>query len=807
MAYNLNLSSVRSQKARLSLLLNAPLAAFLLMVIGALNLGLGAYLYWQGSAMNGIFLGLAIAAFVVWQWRRGDLQKLDTITPKVGEGINVDNLLDIDALGRLKSTNASAHDIWLTIKNTHASVFFQNRYQLHPDIFEQLLPTEGSGTDVWELAEQLRRQYQANSYSIAIVIVALLKSIPKIDQKLLQMQMELKEVETGLHWYEDLMEKIVLAKQQRFFGGFARDWAYGYTPLLRHLGHNISEEVQYTGFFRDTTMHHELVHKAVQAFVSGNNAVALIGDVGVGKTTCVYTLAEYLLTDKAVDNKLRYNQVVTLSATSLLSQARGEGSLESLVAKILNEAHRAKNIILFFDDAHVFFSQGTGTVDLTNVLRPVIEAGTVRLIFSFTPKEWQSLSATRTGLLPRIQPLTVQPADEAATLHVLQDQVLELEHGSKIAFTYQALREAYRLASRYVTDLAMPGAALQILEQATTHVSEGLVTAEDIKRTVESSSGVKLQTARADESEKLLHLEDELHKYVINQKQAVTVIANALRRSRSGVGNRERPIGTFLFLGPTGVGKTELSKALARVYFGDVDALIRVDMNQYVQSSDVSRLITPMEGDQLGFLGQIRKRPFSVVLLDEIEKAHPQVVNALLQMLDEGVMNDSDSKRVSFKDAIVIATSNAGADEIRRKIGAGEDVTKQESAFVDYLINKGVFAPELVNRFDEVVLFRPLNQDELMKVLDLIVDGINKTLDTHKISIRLTDDAKVWLVVKGNDPRLGARPMRRVVQRYVENIIAKRLLSNDTHPGAEIVLDIGDLQRVASAESEEEVEL
>ena len=285
-------------------------------------------------------------------------------------------------------------------------------------------------------------------------------------------------------------------------------------------------------------------------------------------------------------------------------------------------------------------------------------------------------------------------------------------------------------------------------------------------------------------------------KFVINQKRAVGVIANALRRSRSGVGNPERPVGTFLFLGPTGVGKTELSKALARVYFGSEQSLIRVDMNQYLQPSDAERLITPMLGGQLGFLGQVRKAPFSVILLDEIEKAHPNVVNLLLQMLDEGVMRDADNKNVSFKDSIIIATSNAGADEIRKIIDAGKDLAKEEKSFVEGLINRGSFAPEFLNRFDEVVLFRPLSPEELLQVIDLIIAGINKTLDAKKVKVTLSLEAKKWLVNKGYDSKLGARPMRRVVQRYVENILARKLLDQSTASGGEVHLDTVDFEKL-----------
>jgi ATP-dependent Clp protease ATP-binding subunit ClpC len=326
-----------------------------------------------------------------------------------------------------------------------------------------------------------------------------------------------------------------------------------------------------------------------------------------------------------------------------------------------------------------------------------------------------------------------------------------------------------------------------------------LVTEETVQTAIESSMGIKIKQAKGEESSSLLNLEADLKKYVISQEQAISAVSNSLRRARSGVGNPDRPVGTFLFLGPTGVGKTELSKALARTYFGDEKSMIRVDMNQYVNSSDTERLITPMHGQSLGFLGEVRKKPFSVILLDEIEKADRSVVNLLLQMLDEGFMTDTNNKKVSFKDAIIIATSNAGADEIRRMIDAGEDIVKLQSKLVDLVIDRGIFAPEFVNRFDEVVVFKPLTPIELVQVIDLIITGINKTLDQQKVKVEVSADAKQWLVKKGYDAKLGARPMRRVAQKYIENIVAKKLLDNSTVSGGVISLNINDFENIESS--------
>jgi ATP-dependent Clp protease ATP-binding subunit ClpA len=255
-------------------------------------------------------------------------------------------------------------------------------------------------------------------------------------------------------------------------------------------------------------------------------------------------------------------------------------------------------------------------------------------------------------------------------------------------------------------------------------------------------------------------------------------------------------VGSFLFLGPTGVGKTELAKALADIYFGGEDKIVRVDMSEYQQVSDVDRLLAPSAGRSgQTLISGIRRQPFSVVLFDEIEKAHPDILNLLLQLLDEGRLTDTDGRPVSFKDAIVIATSNAAADQIRQRISAGEKLENFEQQIEDDLISSHQFRPELLNRFDDIVLFRPLDKPELRQVVKLMLVGVNKTLEPQKISVSVTDAAADWLVDQGYDPQLGARPMRRMVQRAVENTVARRILNNQVQPGQIIKLDVGDLNQ------------
>ncbi len=786
-----NPNSSRANKARFATKFNTRALIVSLKLIALLSLVAGVTLVIVGEPAGWMVLLPASLCTVLLAYNSGELKNLsEKINPS-----SVDGQLDPEILANLKSKNLSASDVWKATEKTEASYFMQNRFMLHPSIFDQLSQEPGSAEVVWEKAEALKNKYNASGYPAIITVVALLKTIPNIEQILRQAKLELSDIESGIGWLLDIQAKRRLASKKQRFGGWARDWTYGYTPILRYLGHNISEEVQRFGFFEDTTLHSKLVDQMVQAMGSGSSNIALVGEAGTGKTTSIYAFAERILKDSSLPATVRHHQVVSLDAPSLLAQARNPGELEQLMIRLLNEANKAKNIILFFDDAYAFFSAEASSVDLSKILLPAVESGSIQILLAMTPKESQQLSSNNPQLVSKIQTLQVIVPNEEEAVHVLRDKVLLIEYQKKVLFTHQALKEAYRLGGRYVDSQSMPGAALSVLESAASTSNEKYITVEVLQASMEASTGVKLQSATQDESAALMKLEDELHKYVINQKQAVGVIADALRRSRSGVGNPNRPVGTFLFLGPTGVGKTELSKALARVYFGDEKSMIRVDMNQFVQPEDVNRLITPMHGEQLGLLGQIRKSPFSVVLFDEIEKAHPNVINLLLQTLDEGSMKDIDNKSVSFKDSIMIATSNAGADEIRRMIEDKQDITSAQNKLVDYIINQKIFTPEFVNRFDEVVVFRPLTPDELLQVIELIVVGINQTLDAQKVQVALSEPAKKWLVEKGYDSRLGARPMRRVAQKYVENILAKRLLGNQVAPGSTISLDVEDFER------------
>jgi ATP-dependent Clp protease ATP-binding subunit ClpC len=417
------------------------------------------------------------------------------------------------------------------------------------------------------------------------------------------------------------------------------------------------------------------------------------------------------------------------------------------------------------------------------------------MILAIDQQAFLQISTRNSSLANTLNTLQVVPANFEETLSVMQDEITILEQKYNVFYFYQALKTAYELSSRYIFNLEMPGRAVKLLEMSAAFADNGLVSSASVEQAIEKSMNVKISTAhQEDEKSKLLNLESLIHRRMIGQAPAVSAVANALRRARAGVRNRDRPIGTFLFLGPTGVGKTELAKTLADVYFEGEDNMIRLDLNEYVGLNDVERLIADGADNPTSLTAQVMKKPFSVILLDEIEKAHPNVLTALLQVLDEGILRDTKNREVSFRDSIIIATSNAGSERIRELINRGYDIEKSEQIIVDDLISSNQFRPEFLNRFDEVTIFTPLKKSELLQIVDLIILGVNKTLANQKVVVKITDEAKMLLTEAGYDPRLGARPMRRVVQRVVENTVARKMLAGEVAAGSEILITAETIQ-------------
>lgn len=784
--------SARSHKARFGRALSAWMPTFeigtvLLLVAGIALLALG-------SAIGWAIVGLAVVPAMIVQWYQQELHEV----PFVKGGTRIDEITDSEILGLL-SSQPTPQEIAAAVNRTNGGIFFGVRFGVGGGFLEQMTSMNRDDTkavfdEALKIADQVGGRITAG-----VLILALLRQLNNKQNLLGHLQLEEDDIIRGISWYHHLQDLIRDQKEVRYPGGIGRDWSFGYIPTLSRFGQNISGT---RALFTD--IRGEAINQITSSLAGGSGSIALVGQDGVGKTEIVYELASKLMDPESdVPNKLRYHQVFMLDASRIISMAGSRGDIEGLVDQLLSEAFVAKNIIVCLDNAQLFFDEAVGSVDITNLLLPILEAGRLPIILTMDEQRFLQISKKNPGLANAVNRINIHATSESDTLRVLQDHIPLIEFKRKVTYMYQALRESYKLGARYVYDTAMPGQAITLLESAADYAENGLVTARSVNMAIEKTVGVKTNVVD-DEAERdtLLNMETLLHERMIGQDRAVDVVSDALRRARSGVRNQQRPVGTFLFLGPTGVGKTELAKSLAAVYFGGEDKMIRLDMNEFVSPDDVARLIADGADDPHSLTAQVMKQPFSVVLLDEIEKAHSSVLSTLLQLLDEGILRDTRNRQVSFRDTIVIATSNANADRIQEYLHRGYSLQQFEDTFIDELLSSNVFHPEFLNRFDEMVVFGPLSKAELLQVVDLILVDVNKNLAEQKVTVTVAPDAKEYLVEAGYDPRLGARPMRRVVQRAVENTVAKLMLARQMQPGDSIEISLEQVKRMLDKKKE-----
>jgi ATP-dependent Clp protease ATP-binding subunit ClpC len=759
----------------------------LLRVMSLLAVVGGVLVLLIGVSIGWFVLGVSVLCWMVVKWYEGELHHLPSAKDK-----SVDALMSGDILGQLPD-KPTPRQVAQAVGNVSSGQFMGMRFGLTPNLLSHLASDDPNDTAaLWQEAERVRELAGVNHYTGSVLATALVRRYADYEQLVAQIHLDPGDLIEGVKWQQHIRDLITQFSLPKRSGGIARDWSFGYIPLLSRFGQNISRQIQGGDVLAvDVASHVEAVDQLIQTFDSrGRQNAALVGASGVGKTTIIHAFAAKLLdANSSLSSNLKFRQVFILDSSALIAAAPGRGELESLIMRVLSEAYSAKNIIVCLDNAQLFFEEGVGSVNLTNVLQPILEAGNLRMILSMDEQRYLQIANRNPQLVNALNRINVAPASREESMLVMQEQLLGMEPRREVVYTFQALKEAYRLSERYVHELAQPGKAIKLLESAAHYNENGLVTINSVQTAIEKTLDVKVSVANeSTDRDRLLNLESLIHERMINQTRAVAVVSDALRRARTGVRNENRPVGTFLFLGPTGVGKTELSKALADVYFGGEGSMIRLDLNEYVRPDDVARLIADGANVPNSLTAQVMKKPFSVVLLDEIEKAAPEVLSTLLQLLDEGILRDERNKEVSFRDAIVIATSNAGAERIREYIERGYDVSQFEAQFTDELIDSGQFRPEFLNRFDEIVVFTPLSKEHLLQVVDLMITGVNKTLAPQHITVQVDDDARQILVDHGYDPRLGARPMRRVVQKAVENTIAKAMLTGILQGGGTLVL-------------------
>ena len=566
-----------------------------------------------------------------------------------------------------------------------------------------------------------------------------------------------------------------------------------------------------------------------------NNPV-LVGDAGVGKTALALGLAQRIASGD-VPAEMAKMRVLELDLMNVVAGTRFRGDFEERMNNIIKDIEEDGKVILFIDELHTIMGSGSGidsTLDAANILKPALARGTLRTVGATTQEEYQKHIEKDAALSRRFAKVTIEEPSLADSMTILQGLKATYEKHHRVQITDEAVETAVKMAHRYLTSRHLPDSAIDLLDEAAATVQnkskhvkadesdltpadkalmdgkweqaaqliakeeevpvyKDLVTESDILTTLSRLSGIPVQKLTQTDAKKYLNLEAELHKRVIGQDQAVSSISRAIRRNQSGIRSHKRPIGSFMFLGPTGVGKTELAKALAEVLFDDESALIRFDMSEYMEKFAASRL----NGAPPGYVGyeeggelteKVRNKPYSVLLFDEVEKAHPDIFNVLLQVLDDGVLTDSKGRKVDFSNTIIIMTSNLGATALRddKTVGFGAkdirfDQENMEKRMFEEL--KKAYRPEFINRIDEKVVFHSLSSDHMQEVVKIMVKPLVASLAEQGIDLKLQASALKLLANQGYDPEMGARPLRRTLQTEVEDKLAELLLKGDLEAG------------------------
>lgn len=639
------------------------------------------------------------------------------------------------------------------------------------------------------------------------VLTSLAECNSVLKDVLIEAKVKIEDIENLTWWLELLGKKI--EKKKRFWewenlirkGSLGKEWASGYTVTLDKFSTDLTENIKRYGF--SEIIGHEKEMDAIERILSRGeiNNVLLVGEPGVGRNSIISAISE-----KSFLGKLRpevsHKRFVYLDLASVATQTESQEELEFTLEKIFQEVIQAGNVVLIIENFHDYLRRvtGPGIINVSGIISRYLHFPEFQIIALTTFSGLHKYIEQNPSVLSLFGKVEAKEISRRETLMVLEEITLSLEQKHRLFVSYPALRDIVNFSDKYLQEDPFPKKAMDLLDEIMVYVGsteDKIVMPKHVAKIFSDKTEIPVGEAGTQEKEKLLNLEELVHKRIINQNMAVSGISSALRRARAEITSQKGPMGTFLFLGPTGVGKTETAKALAEIYFGSERKMIRLDMSEFQAIKDIPRLIGS-PGEEGLLTTKVREDPFSLVLLDEIEKAHPNILNLFLQVLDEGHITDGLGRKVSFKNTIIIATSNAGYLIILEAMEDKVSFDEIENKLLDYIFKNKIFRPEFINRFDGMIVFKSLTKDNLVKIAGLLLSKIKRDLAKKDIEFIVTTGLKKKIVELGYSPKFGAREMKRVIQDNVENILAEALLRGNLKRGDSVEVDSEEFKLIVN---------
>lgn len=633
--------------------------------------------------------------------------------------------------------------------------------------------------------------YTVNQYNLVKDILEEFKISPNILKNIIEWGKIKQRLSDHLELFQELARLKPTGNMNRAMTSLA-------TPLLNNLSHDYTRSASY-GHFLPCINRDKEINEILQSIESTQQSVLLVGHNGIGKTSIIEGIAQLMVMEK-VPPQIQDKRLLVLDVPTLLSSVSPQ-EIPQVLQQLIQEIGRSRNIVLVLENLEMLANNVGGAFSLLEVILQALENRVFYCIATTTPQAY--VEFLENSKVPQVMTvLQIQELDIDSNIQIIEGQSGYLENKHQVFFTYDAIAKAVKLSDEYIYDQYLPAKAIKVLESAALAVKQqrggsAIILGEDVAQEIAAKTGIPVTQLTQDEADKLLNLEKEIHKRVVGQEEAVEMVSSSLRRARAELRDTNRPIANFLFVGPTGVGKTELAKAVSEVYFGNEEAMIRFDMSEYQDKASISRLIG--QNKEGGLLTEaVRRKPFALLLFDELEKAHPDILNLFLQILDDGRLTDGLGRVIDFSNTIIIATSNAGAKYVQSAIAENRPMEEIKEHLLTVEL-QNYYRPEFLNRFDGIITFKPLTPDNILAITRLLLVKVQKRLTAKQISVEFSEDFVRELAQLGFDPLFGARPLKRVIQQRVDDSLANQLLSAKIKSRDKVIFEAGGAIRVEEA--------